>query len=132
MWGLAVLQKINEEAVERCRKKKRLTPFVFRSINQLDGMPPFPFPMLGSGDDPEGWEYADKKWRVDHTGCDGSGLSFSAEGFRDELRRFLRSKTLKNWGFGILEFGEFQLYVGAFRKITMPVRGPEHETQREL
>jgi len=122
MYGLSTIVAMNNLQTEKALKQGK-RPFVILNLEWIEAMPPFPFPHLGSGDDPPGWEFMDKLWCVDRTGMDTCGPAFSVEGFKRELKRFLQEEVggpddWMNVGFGITTVAEFQVDVGAFRRVT--------------
>ena len=70
--------------------------------------PPFPFPFLGDYC-PEGWELVDEFF------CDSSGFG------RDDEAALSGSQFLEKceagYGYAITQAGQFQVYVGQFRRM---------------
>lgn len=79
---------------------------------EKDHWPPFPFPNLGSYC-PEGWEEIDRLF-VDKMGShetDSEMAIYGCHGIKD-LLEWLEV----GYGYAIVQEGEFQLYVGKFKR----------------
>lgn len=117
MWGLRELHRINEEAGQRNLKKGR-GPHVISSLDEIDKMPPFPFPQLGCIQDPPGWKYNDVHWQCDKSGR-GDSLSYGSDGLKRKIKEYLHEIHENDWcnyGFAIVEEGPFQLVIGVFER----------------
>jgi len=83
-------------------------PYIIETEEEKDDFPPFPFPNIGSHI-PEGWEKINEYF-VDSSGVGAIGeLALTAEQF---------IKMLKvGFGYAITEVGQFQVYVGEYKKV---------------
>jgi hypothetical protein len=114
MYGLETIIKRNKEAGERARELD-LQPFLLNSRDQLDEMPPFPFPNIGD-DTVE----VDKLYeRVDSLFCDSSGRGASNEPAltTDQLMAKL-GDLIEEHGeirVAIESEGQFQIYLGVWK-----------------
>jgi hypothetical protein len=104
----------NAEAGRKAAERSRL-PFVIENELEIDAMPPFPFPNFGDYE-PEGWEPLDI-WFVNAGGKDERGPALSISSFKVCLKEYLEEHAWATIGFAIIEEGEFQVHVQAFRKI---------------
>lgn len=115
MWSLDTIRAMNARAAAKARKQ-RLEPFLLSSADQIDEMPPFPFPNMGDESDRLDKEYE----RIDSLFCDASGFgspsepAFTAEQLRSKLRRLVEEhgEVL----LAIESEGEFQVYVGVWKE----------------
>ena len=111
MWSLQTIDYLNQQAARKARRGKK-EPFV-PVLDQIAAFPPFPFPHLGPYV-PAGWERAEETWFVDSSGWGKPGEpALSVEQFGDELRQYVNDNP--DHGFAIVESGQFQCYVGAYR-----------------
>lgn len=103
----------NAEAVRAAKAQRQ--PYVFYGAADLaryrSKRRPWPFPSLGSYR-PPGWQL------VDAIFCDSSGVGEEGEPAltRSQLWRRLEQDLDRGYGYAIIEEGEFQVYVGVFRK----------------
>jgi len=104
MYGLATIKSMNAEAA---RKAKGKQPFIIKSAEQIDTFPPFPFPNFGDYR-PKGWELVETYF-VDSSGFGGDGEPALGA-------RHFRSKLKIGYGYAVIEAGQFQVYVGEFRR----------------
>jgi hypothetical protein len=102
MMSLSTIEALSREAAERAAEENQV-PFTVEQ-EDLDAMPPFPFPNIGSYV-PDGWEQIDEFF-VDKTGMDFSGPALSVEAFKRELK--------VGRAYAIVGEGQFQVYVGEF------------------
>jgi len=111
--SLQTIQRLADEQAQRAAREGR-RPYVPFDKAEIDRYPPFPFPNLGSYE-PEGWEEVDR-WFVDKT---GHGYDWEPALSVRQLKVALRAHVREHPGdgFAIVEEGEFQLYVGVFRRI---------------
>ena len=116
MWSLEVINYLNGEAAREAKRKQK-GPTV-PTLDEIDNFPPFPFPHLGPFV-PEGWEQVeDANWFVDSSGWGRDDEpALSVRRFKNELRAYVEEHP--DHGFGIIEAGQFQLYVAAFRPVSM-------------
>jgi hypothetical protein len=116
MWSLDTIRALNAEAGQRARRfRKKNAPFLLEEVEQLEEMPPFPFPNLGDAAD----EICEGHDKLDSVFCDHSGFGTVGEPALTPEQLKLRLKhLLETHGpilLGITEQGEFQLYVGVWR-----------------
>jgi hypothetical protein len=101
---------------EACRKaaKTGMLPYVPLHEDEIDAFPPFPFPFLGDYR-PTGWKLVEELF------CDSSGFgasdepALSVEQLKRKLTELQRTEG-KAYGYGIIEAGQFQLYLGVFER----------------
>lgn len=113
MFSLEQIKAMNADAGIMARGK-RLKPFLINDINQIDEMPPFPFPNMGDAVEDIEQE------KLDSLFCDSSGWgspgepALTTEQLKTELRRLLEENDQ-----GILvaieEQGQFQLSLGVWK-----------------
>jgi len=112
MWSLEMLDYLNREAARKARNAKR-EPFV-PSLKDIENFPPFPFPNLGPYVPAEWARVEDATWFVDSSGWGRSDEpALTDEQLKAELRQYVAENP--DHGFAIVECGQFQCYVGAFR-----------------
>jgi hypothetical protein len=87
------------------RRNKK--PFLLTE-EDLESMPPFPFPKLGSYC-PEGWELVEELF------CDSSGCGQPNEPALTVKQ--LLEKLEPGYGYAITREGQFQVYLGKFKKV---------------
>ena len=115
MHGLETIIALNREAGDRARELG-LEPYHLTRADQIDSMPPFPFPNLGD----DAVEVDKMYERVDSLFCDKSGMgapdepALTIEQLLDRLRKLL-SENPKGLYLAIEEEGMFQLYIGVWR-----------------
>jgi hypothetical protein len=117
MLDLATIKAMNREAGIRAAETNQ-TPYVYYNLDEVDELVPFPFPNLGDHR-PDGWELVDQLF------VDKSGLgqpdepALTAEQLITEIKSRIRdARTNRDTlGWAIIEEGEFQLYVGVFRRV---------------
>lgn len=114
MWSLETLNYLNQKAAKKSRSGQR-EPYV-PSLHSFDSFPPFPLPHLGSYV-PAGWERVEEAtWFADSSGWGRSGEpALAVSELKNELR--LYSAENPTHGFALVECGQFQCYVGAYRPI---------------
>lgn len=109
------LELRNVRAAARAATSKKV-PFVFYNEGDIESMPPFPFPDLGDYR-PKGWSLLDDPAPLfcDSTGC---GSPNEPALTIDQLKQRLRELHEEDPGYGyaIIGVGQFQLYVGVFKK----------------
>ena len=106
MYDLATIKAMNAERGREAKKKGK-EPFTITSESQIERMPPFPFPNIGSHR-PAGWKLI-AQYFVDSTGLGSpSELALTGEQFKEKLK--------VGHSYAIIEEGQFQLYVGEFVK----------------
>lgn len=101
-------------AVQAAEEEQR--PFVYWDIAEVDSRQSFPFPNLG--------DYVPRGWVTvgDRYFCDSSGFgaldepAMTACQLRSEIkRRIAASPSALGWA--VVEVGQFQLYVQAYRRV---------------
>lgn len=110
MYSLDVIKKMNEEAAKKA-ERNAIEPTLIVREEEVDEMPPFPFPMIG-----------DKKVelaRIETLFCDSSG--FGMEGERalsiSQLKKKLK-EMIRDHGpirVAVVEAGQFQVYLDVWR-----------------
>lgn len=112
MWSLETLDYLNRQAARKARRGMKEPQVV--TLEEIDTFPPFPFPNLGPYV-PAGWEPVDDAtWFVDSSGWGRNDEpALSVEQFKAELRQYVAENP--DHGFAIVEYGQFQCYVGAFK-----------------
>lgn len=103
---------MNAEAGARARGK-RLKPFPLHSEDQLENMPPFPFPNFGDKSD----DMDEAHERVDSLFCDSYGFggpALSHDGVKRKLKELLEEHG--DLMLAIEEQGQFQLYLGVWKE----------------
>ncbi|MEX1098008.1 MAG: hypothetical protein WED34_18340 [Planctomycetales bacterium] len=114
MMSLEMIVAVNEEIAAHAAAR-RLRPFVPRDAEEVDHWPPVPFPSIG-GFEPPGWKRTATDWFVDKSGHGADWEpALSAERFATELRTYIAANP--GHGFAIVEEGEFQAAVAAFRPV---------------
>ena len=115
MFGLETIRAMNAESGMKARAKK-LKPFELNSEEQIDEMPPFPFPNFGDKADDMDEQYD----RVDSLFVDSSGFgaphepALNADQLLTKIRElFEEHGTLL---FAIESQGQFQLHVGVWKE----------------
>jgi hypothetical protein len=112
MWSLETIKAMNADAGILARAKK-LKPFVLRKKEQLEKMPPFPFPNFGTKAD----DMDEQHERLDSLFCDTYGFggpALSHEGLKRKLGELLdeHGKLM----LAIEEQGQFQLRLGVWKE----------------
>ena len=112
MWSLETINHLNQQAARKARQAKK-KPFV-PALDDIKAFPPFPFPNLGPHV-PAGWEpVGEAKWFVDSSGWGRNDEpALSVEQFKAVLQLYIGENPTH--GFAIVESGQFQCYVSAFR-----------------
>ena len=112
MMSLEYIREINREVGEQASREARI-PYNPFNADEINTYPPFPFPNLGDHR-PKGWELVEELF------VDSSGLGASDEPALsvDQLKRKLIELDAKSetYGYGITEAGQFQLYLGVFKR----------------
>jgi hypothetical protein len=110
MMSLSEIARLSEEMTERSAAENK-QPYVFFDESEIK--PPWKFPLLGSYE-PNGWKLEDKLF------CDRTGMgsedepALTTKQLIEKLKAYQDKEEL--YGFGIIEVGPFQLYIGVFRK----------------
>ena len=120
MLGLSDIQQVNDEKAAEAAEEGKV-PYVYSDIAEVDRRSGFPFPHLGDYI-PEGWrKYADEGglFFVDSSGWgEGNESALTAEAFKSEIKKIITVNEFVGWdiGWAIVEAGQFQVYVQAFKK----------------
>src|SRR4030042_6549218 len=105
MFSLDQIYAMQREAAEKAAKEHQVPYIVWQE--DLDNMPPFPFPFLG--------DYVPKGWKLVETYfVDSSG--FGQEGEPALTARQFLAKIKVDFGYALREVGEFQVVVGEYQK----------------
>jgi len=112
MMSLETIIALNEEIAAEAAEENSV-PFVPNNKSNVEQWPPFPFPSLGHHE-PDGWEKTDSQWFVDSTGV---GHDWEPALSVDQFKRALIDHIADHPGdgFAIVEEGQFQVMVAAFR-----------------
>lgn len=114
MFSLEVLAAMNDEATRVAETQVR-SPHVINTPEEVDYMPPFPFPNFGRYE-PEGWTPLDI-WFVDSTGHGRPGEpAHCLSSFKKILKGFISQHSDCTMGFAIVGEGQMQVHIQAFRK----------------
>jgi hypothetical protein len=120
MLSLQYIQQISDEkAAEAAVENKE--PYIYFDNEEVDRLDSFPFPHLGDYI-PEGWrQYGGEGglFFVDGTGFgEASEPALTGDQFKSEVKKILAVNALCGWeiGWAIVEAGQFQVYIQAFKK----------------
>ena len=112
MWDPSVIRKMNDDYAKKARKEEK-GPYILESLDDLDDMPPFPFPMLGDAADDVDLD------KLDTLFCDLSGWgadyepALTVKQLKARLREmFEEHGTL---ALAISEHGQFQLQLEVWK-----------------
>lgn len=116
MMGPEVIKEQNREAAA-IAAAEGMTPFVYAEKSEVREIFPLPFPFLGDHR-PEGWELEEEHF------ADSSGLGAANEPAltAPQLLQLIEDKIDEahlggyQVGWAIIEAGQFQVYVGEFRR----------------
>ena len=106
MMGLATIKRMSRESAEKAAAAHK-EPFMMWE-GDAETFPPFPFPNIGDHR-PEGWELVESLF------CDSSGFGSSGEAALTVEQ--LKERLKPGFGYAIIEEGQFQAYIGEFRKL---------------
>jgi hypothetical protein len=113
MFSPETIRRMSNEAAEKAAKKKK-RPYVPYNWEEINEMPPFPFPNLGDYR-PKGWEPVGRPYFVDYSGLGGDHeVALSLRQFKIILVDNLQH----GYGYAIVEVGQFQVCVQAFRPLS--------------
>ena len=112
MMSLEVIVAVNNEIARQAARERRV-PYVPSNADEVQS--PWFCPNLGYLK-PKGWEKTGQTWFVDKT---GHGLDWEPALTWEQFRRQLTGYILRHpdHGFAIVEEGEFQVVVAAFRRV---------------
>ncbi len=111
MFSPEVIAELSNEAAAKAAQRK-LIPYTPWDSREVDGYPPFPFPNLGSYR-PKGWELVDH-WLVDKSGF---GREDEPALTPRQLKERIYQGLEHDYGYAIIEEGQFQVVLGVFREI---------------
>lgn len=129
MFSPAYIRSLQDEAAVRAAEEN-LTPYP-PTIEEIDAMPPFPFPFVGDYV-ADGWEPLldddgdPVAWFVDTSGFgahDEPALTV------EQLKDKLRENAGKGYGYAITEVGQFQAYLGVFRFVGRKIDKVKRESK---
>lgn len=109
MMSAAYINQLAREAASRARRNKR-QPHVFENLDQIE-RGARKIPNLGSYT-PKGWERVDCVL-VDKMGLENTGPALGLGSLKAWIAGFLTKPD--NYGFALIEEGQFQVVVGAFK-----------------
>lgn len=114
MMGPEAIQAVNQEIAERAAADGKV-PYVPWDGEEVRGWASgCPIPNLGYFT-PDGWVRMNESWFVDKTGMGQSDEpALTAEQFAEQAAQYFEEHGPV--GFAIIEDGEFQAWVGAFRR----------------
>jgi hypothetical protein len=116
MMSLEAIKELSDEAAQEAAEEVKV-PYIPFNRAEIEGYTRFPFPNLGSYV-PEGWELLEDPAPLF---CDSSG--FGAENESALTPKQLIKALLElydkdsGYGYAIIEVGQFQVYLGIFRRI---------------
>ena len=112
MWSLEILEAINAKIAAEAEQDGKV-PYHPSDPEEIESMPPFPFPNLGQI--PDGYEETESFW-VDKTGL---GRSSEPALTVEQFRSLLYDHVTENPDdcYAITEEGQFQLVISALRRI---------------
>ena len=102
MMSLESIKQTNREIHNRAKRLKRLPKIARFDSEKLEGIPNI------GGYRPKGFKLIEKLF-VDKTGFDEDGPAMSIAAFHRQIKEGL--------GYAVIEEGQFQVYVGVFRKL---------------
>jgi len=120
MMSLNEIKSLADKVAIKAAQERRqpYTPFDEDEVREY-GQKPIPFPNLGTYR-PAGWKMVDRYF-VDKTGYGyESEPALTLRAFRTKLLDSI--KTGKDYGYGIVEEGPCQLYVGVFERTLKVVK----------
>jgi len=126
MMSPEAIRSESDRAARRAARERR-EPYVVFDEREARSMQSFPFPFLGDYV-PRGWE------KVEDLFCDSSGFGSESEPaltqgqLRDKVCEYLALPD--TYGFAVTEAGQFQVYVGVFKKV--PVRAARPRKSRDV
>lgn len=101
----------HERALEAAENGE--TPYVYWNADEVDEFDGFPFPFLGDYV-PDGWKLVDRHF-VDSSGFGAPDEpALTANQFIEVIKERIRNHSATGWA--ITEAGQFQVYVGEYRR----------------
>lgn len=114
MWDLQTIKHINRKVGDVAREQGK-KPYLIMNAEQLDSMPPFPFPNIGDDCVEVDKQYESlEEIMCDKTGFDQCGPAFTPDQLNTRLRELLKENP-EGIRVAIVEEGPFQLFVGVWR-----------------
>lgn len=124
MMDYRTIRALSDEAAARAAQED-LQPYVPFDRAEILRYPPFPFPSIGDYV-PDGWELVETLF------CDSSGLGAPGEPALTiaQLKRTLLEHEAadKDYGYAIVEQGQFQIYLGVFKQVDYARRSAHGQT----
>ncbi len=114
MFSPSTIRNLSDRAARDAARKHK-TPYVPFNRAEIEAAVRFPFPFIGSFR-PKGWKLVDTWF------CDSSGFGSDDEPALSV--RQLKTKLIehvectKQYGYAIVEAGQFQVHIGVFEKIS--------------
>ncbi len=113
MLGIDYIKEINRERAQEAAAEG-LEPFVYYNTDEVRDLIPFPFAHIGDHR-PEGWELVESHF-VDSSGLGSPGEpALTANQFVELVEERIAANPGTGWA--IIEAGQFQVYVGEFRRV---------------
>lgn len=106
MMSLSTIDAMSRQQARKASKEKK-QPYMLWPEDKK-AMPPFPFPCIGSYR-PKGWSLVDTLF------CDSSGMGSGSEPALTASQ--LLEALEPGYGYAIIAEGQFQVYIGKFRKL---------------
>lgn len=119
MMSLSTIKKMSDEAAVKAARLNR-KPYVPFDTDEIENYPPYPFPNIGSHN-PPGWEEVEDedghplRLFVDISGVDPHGPAMGEDRLKNKLVE-LEEVGEGKYGYAIVEVGQFQCYIGVFKK----------------
>ena len=110
------IRRMSDEAAKKAAEENQ-TPYVFYDENEVEGPGPFPFPSIGDYEPPN-WERVGDDLMCDSSGFGSPGeLALTANQLKAKIKELIGEHEEETIGFAITEVGQFQVYVGVFKKV---------------
>lgn len=113
MWDLATIHAMNQETGDKAKNK---SPYEVTSEEEIDEMPPFPFPSVGT----ESNRFDEEYERVTSLFVDSSGFgsphepALNSDQLKTELKELLEEHSTLL--LAIESEGQFQLHLGVWKE----------------
>lgn len=110
MMSLRDIRNLSDKAAREAARQKK-TPYVPFDADEVERLTSLPFPFLGRYV-PKGWELVEELF------CDATGMGYESEPALTvrALKEKLKAGLEHGYGYAILEAGQFQVYVGVFKR----------------